>query len=572
MSDPFSQTNTDSHQIIYKFIARSVELEKIEQPNQVAKEISKWTAGNYVLTDSICQIILDRRDQIVEGQEAGYVKRIVRALVKYWETETERPYHHHIKGIRDSILQTPQVTTVLLRLHEILLQTEVTASESLEDNILLKSGLVIKEGERITIANPIYHEIFNSDWIKQQLNQIDRKLIATSETPAKIPEAKEDKPNKAKFWGIIASIALLGVGSLASLYVAWQNYAMLKQCRLSPTDLDLAAKVLNACDRLIKKQPHNTEALIDRAKVSLVLWNASHHHERIDSAIADLTQVREIEPDNPQAAFYLSYLQEFQDLVIRQQPKCLPVSDRYQETIQLYQPWDKLTEADIPIVMELGHFLVNREQNYQTAIQIFNAVLKFDPNIAQAWSGKATAQFLAKDYFNAQASYNRALALDPDSHRLKYNLGSLWAKLGNYAKASELYDQATKLEPNFAVAWRDLGLSLYLQDRYQEAALAFTQIIYRPNSESFHVSDKERDLMKEYYERVEDCLDEQVEGLPVSCAKEDRIPVEVTLNHNGIFHNVIVHGETPEPFFDVQHRQFFQCFNSSEQAALGDPH
>lgn len=566
MSDPFSQTNTDSHQIIYQFIARSIELGKIEQPNQVAKEINRWTGGNSVLTKSICQIILDRQDQIIEGQEAGYVKRIVRALVKYWETETERPYHHHIKGIQNSILQTPQVTTVLLRLHQILLQTEVTASESLEDNILLKSGLVTKQEETMTIANPIYSEIFNSDWIKQQLNQIDRKLIATAETPVKTPEEKDNQPNKAKLWGIIASIALLSAGGIASLYFAWHNYLIVKQCRLSPTDLDLAAKVLTACDRLIKKQPHNTEALIDRAKVSLVLWNASHHHERIDSAIADLTQVRELEPDNPQAAFYLSYLQEFQDLVIRQQPKCLPVSDRYQEAIQLYQPWDKtLAEADIPIVLELGNFLVNREQNYQAAIEIFNAVLKFDPNIAQAWSGKATAQFLAKDYFNAQASFNRALALNPDSHRLKYNLGSLWAKLGNYDKASELYAQATKLEPNFAVAWRDLGLSLYLQDRYQEAALAFTQIIYHPNSESFHVGDQERELMKEYYERVEDCLDEQVEGLPVSCSQEDRIPVEVTLNHNGIFHNVIVNGAKPEPFFDVQRRQFFQCFNSSNQ-------
>ncbi|MCC0179656.1 tetratricopeptide repeat protein [Waterburya agarophytonicola K14] len=568
MSDSFSQANTDSNQIIYRFILKTKEAEKIDRPNIVAKEILVWTEENALLTQSLCQLILDRQDQVIEGQETGYVKRIVRSLVKYWETETDCEYYQHFQAIKDSILENQQVTTVLLRLHEILLQTEVVAKESLEDTILLESGLVSRQEDRFKIANPIYAEIFNSEWIKQQLNQISRQLISSSE-PAKEIDRDLEKPSRSSiFWVILALIGLVGLGGILGLYWSWINFSTVKQCRLPPTDLDLAAKVLTACDRLIKRQPNNAEALVNRGKVSLVLWNASRNQARIDSAIADLTQAKELEPDNPRTVFYLNYLEEFQDIVIRQKAKCLPVSDRYQEVINLYQPWDKITTADLPIVLELGHFLVNREQNYQTATKLFNAVIEFDPNIAQAWSGKATAQFLAKDYFNAQASFNRALALDPDSYKLKYNLGSLWAKLGNYQKASELYAQATRIEPNFAIAWRDLGLSLYLQDRYQESALAFTQIIYRPNSESFQVGNKERELMKEYYERVEDCLDEAVEGLKVSCSQEDRIPVEVTLNHNGIFHNVIVHGKRPEPFFNVEHHRFFQCFQGNSQAVI----
>jgi tetratricopeptide (TPR) repeat protein len=567
MSDSFSQTNTDSNQIIYSFIAKSKEAKNIEQQNLIAKEVLKWTEGNSILTRSICQLILDRQDKIIEGQETGYMKRIVGSLVKYWENEKDTDYYRHFKAIKDSILQNQQVTTVLLRLHEILLQTEVEATESLEDNILLKSGLVIRQEQKLKIANPIYTEIFNSEWIKQQLNQIDRKLISSSE-PVAIDRDPEKKPISIKLLAILASISLVSFGGITSLYFAWTNFSAVKQCRLNPTNLDLAAKVLAACDRVLKNQPNNTEALIDRGKVSLVLWNASRNQERIDSAIADLTQARELEPDNPQVVFYLSYLEEFRDLVIHDRPKCLSASDRYEEAIQLYQPWDKITAADLPIVLELGNFLVNREQNYQTAIKLFDAAIALDPNIAQAWSGKATAQFLAKDYFNAQESFNRALALNPDSYKLKYNLGSLWAKLGNYAKASEFYAQATKLEPNFAVAWRDLGLSLYLQDRYQEAALAFTQIIYRPNSKSFQVNDKERELMKEYYEKVEDCLNEAIQGLAVSCSHEDKIPVEITLNHNGIFHNIIAHEQTKEPFFDVEHYQFFQCFRQNSESLI----
>jgi tetratricopeptide (TPR) repeat protein len=562
MSDSFSQANIEDHQIIYRFIAQSIESGKIERSHSVGKEILKWTGGNPLLTESICQIILERQDQVIEGQETGYVKRIVRSLVKYWENEQERSYYQHFKEIKDSILKNQQVTTVLLRLHEILLQTEVIATESLEDTTLLNSGLIVRQENKLKIANPIYAEIFNSEWVKQQLRQIDRQLLSPPE-PVKVVTNSvhsRQESRSVKGWIILALIALASLGGITSLYLAWTNFSAAKQCRLNPTDLNVAAKVLSACDRVLKRQPEQTEALINRGKVSLVLWNASHNQERIDSAIADLTQAQELEPDNPQAAFYLSYLEEFQDLVVRKQPKCLSVRSRYREVIQLYQPWDKITEADIPIVLELGNFLMNREQEYQTAIQIFEAVIKVNPELMEAWSGKGTAQFLAKDYFNAQESFNRALTLDPNSYKLKYNLGSLWAKLGNYGKASELYAQATKLEPNFAVGWRDLGLSLYLQDRYQESALAFTQIIYRPNSESFQVNDQERELMKEYYERVEDCLDEAVEGLKVSCSQEDRIPVEITLNHNGIFHNVIVHEPRTKPFFEVQRREFFQCF------------
>jgi tetratricopeptide (TPR) repeat protein len=562
MSDSFSQTNIEGHQIIYRFIAQSIESGKIERSHLVAKEILKWTGGNPILTESICQLILERQDQVIEGQETGYVKRIVGSLAKYWESEQERDYYSHFQELRDSILKNQQVTTVLLRLHEILLQTEVVGTESLEDTTLLNSGLIVRQENKLKIANPIYAEIFNSEWIKQQLSQIDRKLLSSPE-PVKVAmnsDNSKQEPRSVKGWMILALLALASLGGIASLYLAWTNFSAAKQCRLNPTNLDIAAKVLTACDRVLKRQPEQAEALINRGKVSLVLWNASHNQARIDSAIADLTQAKVLEPDNPQAAFYLSYLEEFRDIVIRKQPKCLSVRNRYRDVIRLYQPWDKLTEADIPIVLELGNFLVNREQEYQTAIKIFDSVIKFAPETMEAWAGKATAQFLAKDYFNAQESFNRALALNPNSYKLKYNLGSLWAKLGNYGKASELYAQATKLEPNFAVAWRDLGLSLYLQDRYQESALAFTQIIYRPNSESFQVNDQERELMKEYYERVEDCLDEAVEGLPVSCSQENRIPVEVTLNYNGIFHNVIVREARTEALLGVQHREFFQCF------------
>ncbi len=568
MSDSFSQANIVNNQIIERFIAKSQESIKIERSHLVAQEILKWTKGNSLLTQSLCQLILERQDQVIEGQERTYVERIVRSFVKYWENEKDKDYYRHFQTIKAGILQNQQVTSVLLRLHEILLQREVIATESLEDTILLNSGLVIPQKDKLKIANPIYAAIFNSEWIKQQLSQISDKLVVTPAGSTKVKvEDHVEQPKKipSKVWAIIALIGLGILGGIVSFLSPLSSSSAAKQCRLTPTDLNLAAQVLVACDRVISRQPDNTEALINRGKISLVLWNASQNQARINSAINDFTQARELEPNNPRAAFYQSYLQEFQELVVQQKPNCASTSDRYQDALQLYQPFDKLSKADIPLVLELGYFSVNREQNYQAAIKIFDAIIKFDPNLYQAWAGKATAQFLSKDYFSAKESLNQALALNPDSYKLKYNLGSLWAKLGNYKKASQLYQQVTKIEPDLALAWRDLGLTLYLQNRYQEAALAFTQIVYRSNSQSFYLGDRDRELITDYYERAEDCLHEKVEGRHISCSYEDRIPMEVNLNHQGVFHNIIVHGTINEPFFEVEHHQFFQCFRRDSE-------
>ena len=564
MSDSLSQSNNNSNQIIEEFIAKSKEIGKIELPHIIGKEILAWTEGNSLLTERLCQLILDRQDRVLEGQETTYVKRIVQSLLRYWEKEKEREYHQHLKAIQVNILQHEHVTTVLLRLHEILLQTEVVTTESLEDKILLQSGLVIRQENKLKIANRVYAEIFNSEWIKQQLDQIGHKLIVSDASASNVSDAAQ-KPISTKNLGILALIILGSLGGIFSLYLVWINFFAIKQCRLLPSNSELVAKVLTACDRVLKKRPNNIEALINRGKVSFLLWDSNRNQESFDSAIADFTQAKEIEPDNPRALFYLSYLEEFQDLVIRKQPKCLPASDQYQDVIKIYQSIDSITEQDIPILLELGHFLVNRNQNYGMGKLVFDRIIDFDNNLYQAWSGKATAQFLIKDYFNAQKSFDRALELNPDSYKIKYNLGSLWARLNNYEKASELYYQVLKVEPNFTFALRDLGLSLYLQNRYQEAALAFTQIIYRPDSRSFQVSDQDRELISDFYHRVEDCLEEAVEGLEVSCSQEDRVPMKIRLYHNGIFHNVIAHEQSSDPFFKVEHHTFFRCFNQSSE-------
>jgi protein O-GlcNAc transferase len=56
-------------------------------------------------------------------------------------------------------------------------------------------------------------------------------------------------------------------------------------------------------------------------------------------------------------------------------------------------------------------------------------------------------------------------------------LGLAYQELGNNPAASEAFDQATRLSPRDAYAWRKLGDTLYAQQKYQEAIDAYDRAL-----------------------------------------------------------------------------------------------
>ncbi|QBD81783.1 tetratricopeptide repeat protein [Ktedonosporobacter rubrisoli] len=84
-----------------------------------------------------------------------------------------------------------------------------------------------------------------------------------------------------------------------------------------------------------------------------------------------------------------------------------------------------------------------RKQHYSQALQVFEEVLRLDPNNFYAWNGKGTAL------------YNQ----------------------GNYRKAYEAYQRATEIDPNNAVVWVSAGLVLNRLERHQQALVHFERAL-----------------------------------------------------------------------------------------------
>ncbi|MGQ9871120.1 AAA-like domain-containing protein [Leptodesmis sp.] len=190
---------------------------KIINSQALLKEILNWTGGQPFLTQKLCKLVaqeveIGNRGLGIEGweteeqfpnskfqipgstsqsqnskptnsvSEAAWIENIVQSrIIDNWEVQDEP---EHLRTIRDRLLDDDQRVISRLQLYEkILHQAPCPEDGSLEQKQLLLSGLVVQcSGVDVSmplgleVANPIYRRIFNSSWVKQQLESLQHTL------------------------------------------------------------------------------------------------------------------------------------------------------------------------------------------------------------------------------------------------------------------------------------------------------------------------------------------------------------------------------------------------------------
>ena len=69
------------------------------------------------------------------------------------------------------------------------------------------------------------------------------------------------------------------------------------------------------------------------------------------------------------------------------------------------------------------------------------------------------------DYVDVMEDYRAVLAAEPGFYFAHYNMGNVLAKMQNYHEASAAYSKALEINPEFAEAYYNRGLTrLYLTD------------------------------------------------------------------------------------------------------------
>ncbi|NEO37526.1 MAG: hypothetical protein F6J90_14800 [Moorea sp. SIOASIH] len=181
--------------------------DSVNNPKALLREILAFTGGQPLLTQKLCQLILEDIEhctRLLSQEETSdpatgnsgeeftttvsktvskkyFGKRctvnptsieylVGRRIIDNWEVQDEP---EHLRTIRDRILSNQQRAGRLLGLYQqILQQGAVAADDSWEQMELLLSGLVVKSEGKVRVRNPIYAAVFNCDWVSKQLSNL----------------------------------------------------------------------------------------------------------------------------------------------------------------------------------------------------------------------------------------------------------------------------------------------------------------------------------------------------------------------------------------------------------------
>ena len=114
---------------------------------------------------------------------------------------------------------------------------------------------------------------------------------------------------------------------------------------------------------------------------------------------------------------------------------------------QIWQVWLDSDDANINQLMRQGVGAMH-EQNYGTALQIFDRMVEQAPNFAEGWNKRATLHYLMGDLSASVLDIQRTLALEPRHFGALFGLGLIYDALDQPKAALRSFEAALGLNPH----------------------------------------------------------------------------------------------------------------------------
>ena len=191
-------------------------VDKTANINKLMEVVLDWTGGQPFLTQKVCKLISNSLEIVPDGQEAEWVADLLKQrIIDNWQVHDDP---EHLKTIRDRLLVNEKRASRLLGLYQKVLislkrgKSEVkqldtkhpssslplpsplergrpeaeekkpplikgrlggiVADDSPDQMELRLTGLVIKHEGRLQVANRIYQEVFNLQWVEKELGKL----------------------------------------------------------------------------------------------------------------------------------------------------------------------------------------------------------------------------------------------------------------------------------------------------------------------------------------------------------------------------------------------------------------
>ena len=133
-------------------------------PIATLTEILDWTGGQPFLTQKLCQLV-------VESPQSSVSEIVATKIINNWK---DRDNPVHLRTIEARLLANRDMASHLLQQYRYIITSEsgLSANNSLEQQWLRLSGLVVEKEGKLQVYNPIYVRVFSRDWIDRELANI----------------------------------------------------------------------------------------------------------------------------------------------------------------------------------------------------------------------------------------------------------------------------------------------------------------------------------------------------------------------------------------------------------------
>lgn len=140
-----------------------------------------WTGGQSILTQKLFELLAENTIYLTPETEIERIDYLVHTkFIDDWENNE---LAKHLLTIRDRLLNNWQFqSNLLLKLYQKILNQTVQIDSSKEQQELINIGLVVKQREKLIVANRIYRLIFNLSWVNRQLknNNCQDNLVVSN--------------------------------------------------------------------------------------------------------------------------------------------------------------------------------------------------------------------------------------------------------------------------------------------------------------------------------------------------------------------------------------------------------
>lgn len=155
---PFSRENA-------RMLEKGLEEAYPKLGQKILNRIFYWTNGHPYLTQKLCQTVVETRLQAYSDGE-------IDLLVKNLFTSEAASRETNLQFVRDNILSYPERRVILSLYKKLLRKKEVRDNKnSLSQNHLKLTGLVLADDGELIISNRIYQNVFDLKWANQNTPQ-----------------------------------------------------------------------------------------------------------------------------------------------------------------------------------------------------------------------------------------------------------------------------------------------------------------------------------------------------------------------------------------------------------------